>query len=148
MVDADVSWEPGALIKLALQPVEFVGGCYRHKRDIESYPLGLIMERPVLMADPDTQLLEVAHVPGGFLSVSRSVFEKLAAAFPARSYEHGGRKFHAFFHVPPGGGEDGAFCDDWRSIGGQVWLDPELTLTHSEGARSYAGHVGNWLKAR
>lgn len=153
MIDADVAWEVGQLIRLATQPVEFVGGCYRYKAEPEDYPIGWL-NKPELWADPETGLLEVAHLPGGFLSIKRSVLEKLTAAFPGplheggRAYEFQGRKFQAFFHVPPGGGEDGAFCTDWRSIGGQVWLDPDLTLSHCEATKKYTGNIGNWLKAK
>lgn len=146
MVDADVSWEPGTLIKHACHDVDFVGGAYRYKSDVEGYPVGWL--KPEIWADPKTGLIDVAHVPGGFVCVKRSVFEKLAEAHPGRAYSFQGHAMQAFFHVPPGGGEDGAFCDDWRAIGGQVWLDPELTLTHTEGTRKYVGHVGNWLRSR
>ncbi len=38
-----------------------------------------------------------------------------------------------------------AFCALWRSIGGKVWLDPDLTLTHTGGNPSYTGRIGDWL---
>jgi hypothetical protein len=147
-VDADVAWDVGALLKVASHPVEFCGGAYRYKDEHEGYPVGWIDERDELWADPKTGLLEVAMLPGGFMSLSRSVFAKLAAAHPSRVYSFHGHLFHAFFHCPPGDGEDGAFCRDWRDTGGQIWLDPELSLTHVDGAHKYAGHIGNWLKSR
>lgn len=147
-VDADVAWEPGALLKIGAAQRDFVGGAYRFKTFVEDYPVHWIAERGELWADPDTGFLEVAALPGGFLSLSRDVFSRLAAAFPERTYEHGGRIFHAFFHCPPGQGEDGAFCADWRAIGGEVWLDPTPTLTHVDGAHSYTGCIGDWLRSR
>lgn len=146
-IDSDVAWEPGSILKIAAQPVEFCGGAYRYKSEPEGYPVGWI-DKPELWADPETGLLEVAMLPGGFLSLQRSVFEKLTAAHPDRAYSVHGQVYQAFFHCPPGDGEDGAFCRDWRDIGGQIWLDPELTLTHVEGGMKYIGHIGNWLKNR
>ena len=148
-VDSDVSWEPGALVTVARHPVDFCGGAYRKKMEPETYPVSWL-DAPELWADPETGLLEVAGLPGGFLSLSRSVFERLREAFPQREYLHPDHSdpFHAFFHVPPGGGEDAAFCNDWRSIGGQVWLDPNLSLTHSGGCNHYAGCIGDWLRNR
>lgn len=146
-VDADVGWEPGSLIKIAKHDVDFCGGAYRYKSDDEGYPVGWL-ENDELWADPDTGLIEVGMLPGGFLSLSRNVFETLTEAFPKRVYGFHGQDFRAFFHCPPGDGEDGAFCKDWRSTGGKIWLDPELTLHHTEGPKTYTGHIGNWLKGR
>lgn len=146
-VDSDVTWDVGQLLLLARHDVDLVGGAYRKKCDEIVWPVGWL-DRPELQADPDTGLLEVASLPGGFLSISRSVFERLREAHPGRSYSHDGQAMHGFFCCPYGGGEDGAFCSDWRGLGGKVWLDPELTLTHVEGGRQFPGHIGNWLRNR
>jgi hypothetical protein len=150
-VDADVSWEPGALIHLASHPVGVVGGAYRYKKAAEDYPVRWL-PKPELWADPTTGLLEVDSVPGGFLAINRDVFDRLEAAHPDRAYTHEGRAFHGFFHAPIGDGriwgEDTAFCNDWRTLGGSVWLDPALNLTHSGGAAHYAGCIGDWLRNR
>lgn len=146
-IDSDVSWEPGELIKLAAHPVDFVGGAYRLKQEAEAYPVGFI-EGELWAKDG---LLEVDTLPGGFLCLSRKVFDDLKAAFP-RPYSHYAYEGNAYFHAPYQHGqlygEDSAFCHDWRAIGGQVWLDPELSLTHHDKGRAYPGHIGNWLKGR
>lgn len=141
-VDADVSWEPGSLLKLASHPVDFVGGAYRFRSEPEAYPVSWIEGE--LWADPQTGLLEVKVVPAGFLALSRKALEGIRAQHPGRTYPRGGAEFHAFFWSPPGGTEEGPFCDDWRAAGGQVWLDPELTLTHD----GYTGNIGRWLRNR
>jgi hypothetical protein len=148
-LDSDVTFEPGAIVKLAHSPVDFVGGAYRFKLDTESYPVGW-PESGELWAN-EHGLLEVVSLPGGFLSLSRQVFEVLKAAHPEREYEHFGKKAHCFFQMKFDGqlyGEDSGFCKEWREAGGQVFLDPELTLTHWDFNRPYPGHVGNWLKRR
>jgi len=150
-VDADVSWNPGELLKLASHPVDVVGGAYRYKKPAEDYPIRWL-ERDELWADPETGLLEVDSVPGGFLAISRKAFEVLREAHPGRAYEHEGRAFHGYFHAPVEAGriwgEDTAFCNDWRKAGGQVWLDPELHLTRTGGLQQFAGCVGDWLRSR
>lgn len=146
-IDSDVSWELGDLLKLASHPVDFVGGCYRYKQEPEGYPVQFL-DRDELWADPATCLLEVAALPAGFLCLSRAVFERLEAAFPNRKYKHFDHEMHAYFWAPPGGGEDGAFCNEWRSIGGKVWLDPRFTLTHTGGNPDFTGNIGNWLRNR
>jgi len=148
-IDADVAWEAGSLLKVAQHPVDFVGGAYRIKEAWEAYPVHWL-DRPELVAKGG--LLEVASVPGGFLSLSRAVFERIEAHFPGRRYSHLGRAFNGFFHAPIMDGhlygEDTAFCHDWREAGGQVWLDPTLNLTHVGGSNSYEGCIGEWLLSR
>lgn len=146
-IDADVSWQPGDLIRLAQHPVPFVGGCYRHKQEPESYPIAWL-DKPELWGDPKTGLLEVASLPAGFLALDRRVFARLKEAFPQRSYTHFGHDLHAYFWNWPGASEDGTLCKEWRDLGGQVWLDPELTLTHTGGRPSYTGNIAEWLRSR
>lgn len=147
-VDDDVTWELGQLLLIGQHNTDFVGGCYRYKDPVEDYPIAWL-DKPFLQADPETGLLEVASLPGGFLSISRKAIEQLWDAYPNRNYQFHGQDFHAFFYGPPGGGEDGAFCAEWRALGGKVWLDPELTLTHvDEAGHKYVGCIGAWLKAR
>lgn len=144
-IDADVAWEPGAVLRLVSHGKDVVGGAYRFKSDDENYPViwpdgaGLVQE---------DGLIAVKSLPGGFLQISRAALEKLRRW--DREYVHHGQTFHGFFHAPIAEGmmfgEDAAFCFDWRRAGGQVWLDPELTLTHVDGIRKYTGSVGSWLK--
>lgn len=142
-VDSDVAWEAGSLLKIALANHPFLGGAYRYKADAEGYPVHFIDAYPE--AD-ENGLIEVATLPGGFMSLSRDVFARLFAAHPDRKYEFHGQNFFAFFHCPPGDGEDGAFCRDWRDAGGQIWLDQTLLLTHVDGGgRKYTGRIADYL---
>lgn len=149
-VDSDVSWEPGSILQLALHKADFVGGAYRLKQDEEWYPVEWLDPKGDLWAKDG--LLEVAHVPGGFMCLSRAVFNRLRIAFPVRHYSHMGFNGFAYFNAPFAEGrlwgEDSRFCHDWRQIGGQVWLDPELTLTHHDGRQAYRGCIGDFLKSR
>jgi hypothetical protein len=149
-LDADVTFAPGSIVKIAHYPVDFVGGAYRYKFDTENYPIGWL-DKPELWAN-EHGLLEVQTLPGGFLSLSKKVFETLRAAHPEREYEHFGKKAFCYFQMlfKDGSlyGEDSFFCKEWRDLGGQVFLDPELTLTHWDANRPFVGHIGNWLKSR
>lgn len=149
-LDADVTFELGALVKLARREEDFVGGAYRFKIDEESYPVGWL-DAKELWANKNG-LLEVKTLPGGFLSLSRNVFETLKAAHPDRGYEHFGKTAHCYFqmlfHDGHLYGEDSFFCKEWRDTGGKVFLDPEITLTHWDGGKPFVGHIGNWLKRR
>jgi len=143
-LDADVAWQIGDLLRLAMRPEPFVGGAYRFKKDEEAYPVQFV-GKP---ANPVTGFIEMALLPGGFMSLSRDVFALLFREYPGRDYGLEGQTFNSFFHIPTdGAGEDGAFCRDYRNAGGTVWLDPTLTLTHVDAAgRKYTGCILDWLK--
>ena len=147
-VDGDISFEPGSIVKLAEHPAEFVGGCYRYKRDEEKYPIGWIAGD--LWSDKHG-LIEVAMLPTGFLALSRSVFEKFKDKHPNRSYVIEGHKTYCYFQIPYADGhlytEDAYFCKEWREMGGKIFLDPSFTLTHWEFNKPYTGQIGNWLKS-
>ncbi len=147
-LDADVTFEVGSIIKIAHNPYDFVGGAYRFKMNEEKYPVGWT-DKKDLWANSQG-LLEVATLPGGFLSLSRNVFETLKKAHPERSYTHFGKTAHCYFQMPFVGGqlcgEDSFFCLEWSQAGGKVYLDPELKLTHWDGNIPYVGHIGSWLK--
>lgn len=148
-LDADITFDMGSIVKLAHTDTDFVGGCFRYKTEPEAYPVGLLNEN---ITPNDFGLIEVQSLPGGFLSISRKVFETHFCKFPSRKYTHMGRKVHCYFQMPfeDGNlrGEDSYFCQEWREAGGKVFLDPEIALTHWDFNRPFAGHIGNWLKNR
>jgi hypothetical protein len=145
-VDADVSWEPGALTRLATKREEFVGAAYPYKQEPVSFPVTWIREGA--LSPNESGLCEAHTIPGGFLGLKRSVFRKLREAYPGREYEHHGQKFYAYFHCPPGNGEDATFCKEWREIGGKVWIDTEVALSHWESGREYRGRLGDFLRRK
>lgn len=152
-LDSDVSFEPGSLIKIAHQPVDLVGGGYRHKHHVESYPVHFDQSKKEIRWDDKLKLIEVSGLPGGFMSISRDAFEKIKAATPDRKFKFWGREMFCFFEMSYANGvlgsEDMLFCKSWRDIGGKVYLDPELRLTHwDQQMTPYEGHIGNWLKNR
>ena len=150
-VDSDITWELGALVKLAHYPFDFVGGCYRLKNNPEDYPMGWL-------PDPDGKglrsnefgLIECASLPGGFLCLSRAPFQSLIDRFPERAFVRHGKPGFGFFQMPAGlggtWGEDTFFCKEWRDGGGKIYLDPMPTLTHWNFAPTpYQGNIGKWL---
>lgn len=149
-LDADVTFEPGALIKLAHHPVDLVGGAYRYKLEGEKYPIRWL---PGDLWSDEHGLIEVEAVPTGFMAISKDVFKKHTEAHPERLQEHLGHKSFTYFQMPfvdgVAYGEDYFFCKEWRDLGGKVYLDPEITLTHwGFSPTPHVGHIGNWLKAR
>ena len=151
-VDSDVTWQAGALLKLVDAPVDLCAGVYPNRKDPISYPLHYL-DKPELWADPETGLLEVKSVATGFLKLSRACIGKMIQAYPEKHYytaERDKQFYPLFDHVFEDGykwGEDYSFCIRWRKIGGQVWIDPEITMGHV-GYKVFQGHLGNWLRNR
>lgn len=151
-LDADVTFEPGNLVKIAHYPEAVVGGAYRLKEDgPEQYPIAFLQDKKELWAN-EHGLLEVQMVPTGFMSLSRDAFKRFREAYPGREYQSRGVTQYCYFQIPFRDGalytEDSYFCREWREIGGQVFMDPELSLTHWKGNIPYPGHIGKWLRGR
>lgn len=148
-LDADLTFEPGSIVRLCHMPYDFLGGCYRYKCGEEKYPINWL-PKPELQADK-FGMLEVAMLPTGFLALSRKVFEDFKTAYPGREYEHWGARSFAYFQMVFKDGalysDDTYFCKEWVDAGGKIYLDPEIKLAHWDfNPTPFAGHIGNWLK--
>lgn len=162
-IDHDVVWSPETLLKLLDAPVDFRAGIYPSRSDPISYAVRWCAEKPYLINDPETKMLEVAGVPGGFMMLSRTVAERMTAHYTdlnfycghapnkticglfepywLRDVEHAGVTCNVKL------GEDFSFCQRWRDIGGKVWIDPDLTFGHV-GFKTFEGRLGDWLRQR
>jgi predicted O-methyltransferase YrrM len=130
-LDADVDWEPEALVQLCKHDLDIVGGVYPYRREGgESMPVRMM---------PDTQivdgLLEVEGLPTGFVKIKRHVLEKMAAVRPW--YFDKIYPTHLVFDRPDPDadhtrwGGDIDFCNRWRAMGGKLYADAELRLGHT-----------------
>ena len=84
------------------------------------------------------------YAGAGFLMIKRGVFEKMRASYPYLQYKAAhttaspslSPNQFAFFDcvIDEASGEylseDYAFCQRWRALGGQIWLDTRSTLAH------------------
>lgn len=147
-VDSDVTFEGGAIVRLAMLPVDLVAGAYRYKTAVESYPVTWLPNKELW--SNGLGLIEVETLPTGFMAISRKVFDTLRDIHSEREYLHQGKVAHCFFQMPFINGhlygEDSFFCQEWRKAGGKVFLDPMISLTHWDHRTPYAGCIGNWLK--
>jgi len=130
-IDADVSFEPDALIALCGFDVDLCGGIYPYRsHDREGMPVRMMSHAVEQRVDG---LIEVEGLPTGFMRIRREVLEKLAG--PAKKFvtrDH--RKIPLLFERAfTGQGRlsgDLHFCDTWRRLGGKTWAAPELRLGH------------------
>jgi predicted O-methyltransferase YrrM len=131
-MDADQGWSGEEVARLLAYDRDVVGGVPRHKHAEETYP---VLPLPQAQAAPDG-LLEVASIGTGLLRIRRAVLERLAAA--ADSYreheEPDGPAVPVIFERQIARGKrvsgDYVFCAKWRAVGGSLWFDPEMHISH------------------
>lgn len=151
MIDDDVNWEDGALVRLLSHPCDVVAGLYPKRSDPIEFPCKMMPG-----AVPDANgILEMRMVPTGFFRVQRHALERMVAAYPHRAYRDTnvpGGKAHWLFatelgidpdNPAPDGmmdlwGEDFAFCRLWTDIGGRIFADTLLHFQHI-GRKAYDG---------
>lgn len=157
-LDADVSWKNDALTKLIQHDRDIVAGVYP-KRSLgdQEYPVRVFPGQE-LRADKDG-LVEVDGAPTGFMKIKRHVLEKLVEANKDRQFigrhEEGDPDKHIKYTIIfERTFEDGirysgdyAFCRKWRSLGGQIVVDPELFLSHI-GEETFSGTLGEFWKQK
>jgi predicted O-methyltransferase YrrM len=153
-IDADVGWEPEALIKLIKHDRDIVAGVYPKRANDEEYPVH-VAPGTDLYADKDG-LVEVEGAPTGFMKIKRHVVEKMVEANKDRRFlgqgdKSGDKPYTIVFERTYEDGHrwsgDYNFCRKWRQMGGKVFVDPEMHLTHI-GETEFSGSLGHHWKRK
>jgi hypothetical protein len=138
-IDADLGWEPWHLLVLLDAQKDVIGGLYPMK----SLPVKWCVNGiPGKEEESDGKLIEVTKTGTGFLLMKRDVFEKLNAHPAVRHFNNdiGLPKeldpfMKTYFDTAVREGryysEDWTFCENWRDIGGQVFVDKRVLLRHT-----------------
>lgn len=153
-IDHDLSWRPDDLVTLIRTPTEVCAGLYRFKKDDEEHMGELVRDAEgrvvgVSGVDPGSVALRATRVPAGFLKITRSGVERFMRAHPELCYgspiaphidlfNHG-----AYDRV--WWGEDYAFSRRWLALGGDLWVLPDLDLTHHSADQSYPFNLHDFL---
>ena len=136
-IDADIAWEPKSLLALLNRDEDVVGGMYASKH----MPTRVIAN--IIGPKMENGLTEVDKIGTGFLLIKRHVFEKLDAHPSVKlfGWENGmpsdSQKglLKTYFDTSVRDGrylsEDWFFCENWRDLGGKVWLDTNVQLAHT-----------------
>ena len=138
-IDADIGWEPWHLLVMLNHDKDVVGGLYPMK----SLPVKWCVNGiPDADQNDPSGLIEVTKTGTGFLLMKRHVFDKLNA-HPAvkpfindigldpvlnpymKTYFDTAVRENRYYS------EDWTFCENWRDIGGQVFVDKRVLLKHT-----------------
>lgn len=143
-IDYDLSWDAGDLLRLLETPGEVVAGTYRFKKEPEEYMGKIIVEGDGKPSVRDDGCIKAGFVPAGFLKVTSYALEKFATSYPQLIYGSWHRPHLDLFnhgsHEGLWWGEDYAFCRNWRKLGEDIWLIPDLSLNHHAKDKEYKGN--------
>ena len=137
-IDADIGWEPWHLLVLLNRDVDVIGGLYPMK----TMPIKWVVNGFEGAEEGPDGFQEVSKAGTGFLLMKRHVFEKLKSHPAVKQYKNDiglDPKYDAhlktYFDTAVRQGryysEDWTFCENWRDIGGKVWVDKRVLLRHS-----------------
>ena len=138
-IDADIGWEPWHLLVMLDAQKDVIGGLYPMK----SLPVKWCVNGlPGVVEDPNSPLIEVSKTGTGFLLMKRDVFEKLDSHPAVRAFANDiglpaelNQYMKTYFDTAVREGryysEDWTFCENWRDLGGQVWVDKRVLLRHT-----------------
>lgn len=137
-VDADIGWEPWHLLVLLNRDVDVIGGLYPMK----TMPIKWVVNGFEGAEEGPDGLQEVSKAGTGFLLMKKHVFEKMKAHPAVKQYkndigldpkydQHLKTYFDTAVRQNRYYSEDWTFCENWRDLGGKIWVDKRVLLRHS-----------------
>ena len=136
-IDADIGWEPWHLLVLLDRNVDVIGGLYPMK----SLPVKWCVNGIPGQEEGQDNLVEVTKTGTGFLLIKREVFERLDQhpavrhfnndiGLPEELNSHMKTYFDTAVRENRYYSEDWTFCENWRDLGGKVYIDKRVLLKH------------------
>jgi len=139
-IDSDIGWEPWHLLVMLDAQKDVIGGLYPMKSLPIKWCVNGIPGQPE--PAPEENNIEVSKTGTGFLLIKREVFEKLDAHPATKPFKNDigldpalDPYMKTYFDTAVREGryysEDWTFCENWRDLGGQVWVDKRVLLRHT-----------------
>lgn len=149
-LDYDLSFDPADLLRLIETEGDVVAGLYRFKDEPEGY-MGVLETtadgHPIVREDG---CIKANRIPAGFMKITADAVNRFMIAHPALCY---GPRFclsiDLFNHGVIDGiwhGEDYAFSRRWLEMGRELWVIPDLNLTHHSADKAFPGNFHNYLR--
>jgi hypothetical protein len=137
-IDADIGWEPWHLLVMLDAQKDVIGGLYPMK----SMPIKWCVNGLPGQENTEGNLIEVSKTGTGFMLIKREVFEKLNGHPATKPFANDigldpslNQYMKTYFDTAVREGryysEDWTFCENWRDLGGQVWVDKRVLLRHT-----------------
>lgn len=137
-IDSDIGWEPWHLLVLANRKADVVSGLYSMK----TLPVRWVVNTLENADQGPDGLVEVGRAGSGFMLIARDVFTKLAQHPEVKPYANDtgldpeiDKHLRTYFDTAVRNNryysEDWTFCENWRQLGGKVWVDTRVLLNHN-----------------
>jgi len=158
-IDADMGWNGNDVMRLIMHDKDVVAAAGVRKAE---GPPSFCLNIPSIKQCMETGTLSVAEVGTGMMLISRRCVEKMVKAYPELRWRdrQSGKVFpHLFqFTNQPTGpkteehprgapelwSEDFTFCQRWRELGEEVWVDQMIMLGH-QGQKTFYGRLHDLL---
>ena len=151
-IDSDESWDVEGFFRILMLPFDVVGGVYKMKNGWDRWTANFAKQGNQLlgkMLGPDTAIVKANFIPCGFMRLRRQALESFRDAYPTLRYIdecQDGESITQFFECSVINGvytgEDASFCYHWGAMGGEIWVEPNVTITHF----GMTGWEGNFAK--
>lgn len=137
-VDSDIGWEPWHLLVLLNRDVDVIGGLYPMK----TMPIKWVVNGFEGAEEGPDGLQEVSKAGTGFLLTKKHVFEKMNSHPAVKRYNNDigldpkyDQYLKTYFDTAVRQNryysEDWTFCENWRDLGGKIWVDKRVLLRHT-----------------
>lgn len=137
-VDADIGWEPWHLLVLLNRDVDVIGGLYPMK----TMPIKWVVNGFDGAEEGPDGLQEVSKAGTGFLLMKKKIFEQLNVHPAVKQYKNDigldpkyDKYLKTYFDTAVRQNryysEDWTFCENWRDLGGKIWVDKRVLLRHT-----------------
>lgn len=159
LIDDDMGWRANDVLRLVASEQPVIAAVGRKKVDKPNSDPDVwctYLENGPLVQDA-FGAVEVRYVGTGMMKIARPVFEQMIAAHP--EWKRPGtpdmadevrQNYYQFFRFDPDDrfemGEDFCFCMRWRELGGRIWIDPAIELSHV-GEKAYSGAISEIMTA-
>jgi len=158
-IDSDMGWSANSVLRLLASDKPVIAGVGRKKVDKPNSDPNVwcCHFEPAAghrLVQDEMGNVQLSRVGTGFMKISRSVFEAMMAAHP--EWKRDGdpemepdvrANYYQFFKFDDVTelGEDYYFCERWRELGGTVWIDPSINLSHT-GEKSWGGKISELME--
>lgn len=138
-IDADIGFEPWHVLALLNHKKDVVGGLYPMKTLPVQWVINTVQDGRL---EDNGNLVEVSKIGTGFMLVARHVFEKCKEHESVVPFANDigldpalDQHMMTYYDTDVRDGryysEDWTFCENWRDLGGDIWIDQRIRLKHS-----------------
>jgi hypothetical protein len=136
-IDADIRFEPDAILRMIACDKDVIGGLYPKKALPVNYVINLKPETKI-----QGDIFTVDTMGTGFLLFKRDVYKRLIDAHPETKYVDDvglGKQYEPLMYsifdckIDERGhylSEDWLFCRRWQELGGEIWAHGKVLLNH------------------